>query len=87
MLHGNLAGYEIEYRRVMCNESDQVSAADSSWKSVNVTSASSYAEIASLMFWSCYEVRIRAVTVGNGPYSDIVEVRAKAQGKLLFLCF
>ena len=86
VLHGNLARYEIEYRRVVCNEADPVNVTDSSWKSVNVARTSMSAEIGSLAFWSCYEVRMRAVTVGNGPYSDTVDVRTKESGELPFLC-
>ena len=85
VLHGNLVRYEVEYRRVQCSESDPVSVGDSSWKSVNVTNTSLMAEIGSLVFWSCYEVRMRAVTVGNGPYSEIIQVRTKEHGELLFL--
>ena len=87
VLHGNLARYEIEYRRVKCNESDNVNATDGSWKSVEVASTSLYAEIGSLMLGSCYEVRMRAVTVGNGPYSDIMEVRVEAQGEVFVHSF
>ena len=86
MLHGNLVRYEVEYRRIQCSESDPVSVGDSSWKSVNVTNTALRAEIGSLVFWSCYEVRMRAVTVGSGPYSEIIQVRTKEHGELLFLC-
>ena len=87
VLHGNLVRYEIEYRRVVCNESDPVSVADGTWKRMNVTSTSLSEEIGNLVFWSCYEVRMRAVTVGNGPYSNITSVRTMEHGKLLFLRF
>ena len=85
VLHGTLVRYELEYRRVQCNESDPVIVTDSSWKSINVTSTASGTEIGSLVFWSCYEVRMRAVTVGNGPYSDTIEVRTNEHGELLFI--
>ena len=81
VLHGNLVRYEIEYRRVVCNESDPVSVRDSSWKSVDVISTSLSEEIGNLVFWSCYEVRMRAVTVGNGTYSDGITVRTKEHGE------
>ena len=71
----------------MCNESDPVNVTDKSWKSVNVASTSLSKEIGSLVFWSCYEVRMRAVTVGNGPYSNISGVRTKEHGELVFLHF
>ena len=87
MLHGNLIKYEIEYRRVECNESDPVSVADHSWKSVNVTNTALRAEIGSLVFWSCYEVRMRAVTVGIGPYSGVMRVRTNEHGELLAFGF
>ena len=81
VLHGKLVRYEVEHRRVHCNESDPVSVTDGSWQSVNVTNTSSHTEIGSLAFWSCYEVRMRAVTVGNGPYSDVLKVRTKEDGE------
>ena len=87
VLHGNLIRYEIEYRRVVCNESYPVSVADGTWKSINVTSTSLRKEIGNLVFWSCYEVRMRSVTVGVGPYSNITSVRTMEHGKLLFLRF
>ena len=90
VLHGNLIRYEIEYRRIVCNESYPVpvSVAESSWKSMNVTNTTSLSEeIGNLVFWSCYDVRMRAVTVGNGPYSNIIGVRTKEHGELVFLYF
>ena len=83
VLHGNLVRYEVEYRRVMCNKSDPVSVIQNSWRTVNVKSTSLSVEIDSLVFWSCYEARMRAVTVGVGPYSNVVEVRTNEDGRLL----
>ena len=88
VLHGNLVRYEVEYRRIVCNESYPVSVADNSWKSMNVTNTTSVSEeIGNLVFWSCYQVRMRAVTVGDGPYSNISGVRTKEHGELVFLYF
>ena len=81
VLHGNLSQYEVEYMRVECNESDPVSVIDGSWKIVNVSSASLNVEIGNLAFWSCFDVRMRAVTVGNGPYSSTIKVRTKEHGE------
>ena len=69
----------------MCNESDPVRIADGSWKSVIVTNTSSSMQIGNLIFWSCYDVRMRAVTVGDGPYSNVTNVRTKEHGELLLL--
>ena len=69
----------------MCNETDAVSVTDGSWKMVQVGNTSLSQVIAGLVFWSCYEFRVRAVTVGNGPYSDIQQVRTKENGLLLFV--
>ena len=85
VLHGNLAGYEIEYRRVECSESEPVSVADSSWKSMQVANTSVRAEIVGLVFWSCYQVRMRAVTVDNGKWSQTINVRTKEHGELFYL--
>ena len=89
VLHGNLVRYEIEYKRTECSESDPVSVTGETWKSVNVTSTSLSAEIGSLVFWSCYDVRMRAVTVGNGLNSEIVKVRTNEHGEffIVFLFF
>ena len=84
VLHGILRQYEIEYRRVECNESEPVSvASNTAWTQVIVSSTSSSKVIGGLVFWSCYELRMRAVTVGNGPFSDVQQVRTKETGKLL----
>ena len=84
VLHGMLRRYEIDYRRVECNESDPVSVpSNTTWTQVIVSNASSSKVIGGLVFWSCYELRMRAVTVGNGPYSTVQQLRTKEDGKLL----
>ena len=71
----------------MCSESDPVSVVVGSWKSVQVANTSVSMEIGNLVFWSCYEVRMRAVTVDDGPYSNVTNVRTKKHGEILFrLC-
>ena len=87
VLHGNLVRYDVEYRRVVCSESDPVSVSDGSWKSIKVANTSVSMQIGSLVFWSCYEVRMRAVTVGDGPYSNITDMRTMEHGVLLFFEF
>ena len=87
VLHGNLVRYDVEYRRVVCSESNPVSVSDGSWKSIQVANTSVSMQIGSLVFWSCYEVRMRAVTVGDGPYSNITDMRTMEHGELLFLLF
>ena len=86
VLHGVLTQYEIEYRRVECNESDPVYVPSSTtWNLVIVSNTSSSKVIGGLVFWSCYELRLRAVTVGNGPYSTVQLVRTLEDGKLLLV--
>ena len=85
VLHGNLVRYEVEYKRIQCSEPDPEGVTGESWKSMNVTNTSLSAEIGSLIFWSCYDVRMRAVTVGNGPYSNVIVARTLQHGELLFL--
>ena len=87
VLHGVLTQYEIEYRRIECNESDPVSVpSNTTWTRVIVSDTSSSSEvIGGLVFWSCYELRMRAVTVGSGPFSDVQQVRTKENGKLLIV--
>ena len=82
MLHGVLRRYEIEYRRLECNEADPVSVTlSSSWVTVQVANTSLSEVVSGLVFWSCYEFRMRAVTVGNGPFSDSQQVRTKEHGE------
>ena len=82
VLHGMVRTYELQYRRVECVESDPVSVTNSSWRLVAVANSSLSQVISGLVFWSCYEFRVRAVTVGNGPFSDIKHVRTKEHGLL-----
>ena len=84
VLHGVVRRYDIEYRRVVCNETNTVSVANSSWNMVQVANTSLSRVIGGLVFWSCYEFRVRAVTVGDGPYSDIQQVRTKEDGEFIF---
>ena len=85
-LHGMLRKYEIEYRRIECNEFDPVSVpSNATWTQVIVSNASSSKVISGLVYWSCYELRMRAVTIGNGPYSDVQQVRTKENGKFLIV--
>ena len=86
VLHGMLRQYEIEYRRVECSESDPVSVpSNTTWNLVIVSNTSSSKMIGGLVFWSCYELRMRAVTVGNGPYSTVQQMRTKEDGKVLLV--
>ena len=80
VLHGILRRYDLEYRRVECNESDPVTVRDKSWKSVQVANTSSRFMISGLVFWSCYELKVRAVTVGTGPFSAMQPVRTMEHG-------
>ena len=85
-LHGVLRRYEIEYRRVECNEPDPVYVpSNTTWNLAIVSNTSSSKVIGGLVFWSCYELRMRAVTVGNGPFSDVQQVKTKENGKLLIV--
>ena len=85
VLHGDLKGYVIEYRRVQCNESDAVAVKDEAWVKLNVTSANdTSALIGDLTYWSCYSLKIAAVTVGVGNYSDEISIRTLENGWLKF---
>ena len=83
VLHGDLKGYVIEYRRVQCNESDAVAVKDEAWVKMNVTGSSdTSALIGNLTYWSCYGLKIAAVTVGVGSYSDEISIRTLENGWL-----
>ena len=87
VLHGVLRQYEIEYRRIECNESEPVNVpSNTTWTQVIVSNTSSSREvIGGLVFWSCYELRMRAVTIGSGPLSDIQQMRTLEHGKLFLI--
>ena len=83
VLHGILRGYEIKYRRIECSEPDPVSVPNNTrWILVKVEDTSSSKAIDGLVFWSCYELQMRAVTVGNGPLSAIQQIRTLEHGRL-----
>ena len=83
VLHGILRRYDLEYRRVECNESDPVSVKNNSWNQSRVANTSSRLMISGLEFWSCYELKVRAVTIGEGPFSVVQQVRTLEHGELL----
>ena len=86
VLHGVLRRYIIEYRRIECNESDPVYVPGTPWSMVIVSNTSSSSEvIGGLAFWSCYQMRIRAQTVGYGPSSDVQQIRTAENCMLLIL--
>ena len=84
VLHGNLRRYEIEYKRVQCSKPDPVPVSGEDWQVLRVANTSISATIRLLVFWSCYDVRMRAVSSGNGPYSNITGVRTMEHGEFLF---
>ena len=83
VLHGILRRYDLEYRRVECNESYPVSVKNNSWNQSRVANTSSKLMISGLEFWSCYELKVRAVTIGGGPFSVVQQVRTLEHGELL----
>ena len=84
VLHGVLKRYEIDYKRLECNETDPVSVTNNSWVTVQVANTSLSEVVSGLVFWSCYEFRMRAVTVGDGPFSNLKKVRTSQHGEFLF---
>ena len=83
VLHGILRRYDLEYRRILCNESDPVSVLVNSWVQKEIEYTYSSLVISGLVFWSCYELRVRAVTIGEGPFSDAQQMRTTEHGELL----
>ena len=83
VLHGILRRYDLDYRRVECNESDPVAVRDKSWKQLEVANTLSRFVISGLVFWSCYELKVRAVTIAVGPFSAMQAVRTNEHGKLI----
>ena len=77
-MHGIIREYHIWYRKVQCN-----STANSSlgWVEETVSGSTLSLDITGLMKWSCYEVQVRAVTVGNGNWSETVQQRTSEDGK------
>ena len=82
VLHGILQRYAIQYTRVQCKESNPVIVANQEWNKVNVTNTTVSLIISNLRFWSCYDFKIMAVTIRDGPFSSNVSVRTKEHGML-----
>ena len=70
---------------MQCKESDAVAVKDEAWVKMNVTGSSdTSALIGNLTYWSCYDLKIAAVTVGVGNYSDEISIRTLENGWLKF---
>eukprot|EP00794_Sanderia_malayensis_P003700 gene3700-4220_t len=73
-LHGFIRYYLIKYATVECGTGTEVNATIV-WKNLTVGSTLKNVSIGNLTYWTCYSVRISAVTVGEGPFANVMSVR------------
>ncbi len=77
--HGFIRHYLIRYKIVQCNADDVLTEA-SVWQSTTVESSIRSFNLTRLKFWTCYDVNISAVTVGEGPFATKRAVRTSEHG-------
>ena len=68
----------IKYRVVGCSDE---AARDSYWNTTTVEGDKNSTRIANLLYWTCYDVKIAAFTVGEGPFANVT-VRTSENGKV-----
>eukprot|EP00795_Rhopilema_esculentum_P014549 gene14549-5618_t len=73
--HGIVRNYTINYRRVNCSENNLVPAGNSSWNTTETETNATEWILTNLTYWSCYEVRVAAVTVAVGDFSETRTMR------------
>ena len=81
LTHGIIRYYVIKFRVVDCS----TGSSDAVWNITTVKSEFRNTTIGGLLFWTCYDVEIAAVTVGTGPFASKKKVRTSENGKLYFL--
>ncbi len=77
--HGVIRHYLIRYRVVNCSNGKDISAG---WNETTVRSNLTTTIIGKLSFWTCYDVNISAVTVGEGPFANQKKKRTSEHGML-----
>ncbi len=76
--HGLIRKYVIKYRVVGCSDG---AARDSNWNTTTVGGEQRSTRIANLLYWTCYDVKIAAFTVEEGPFANVT-VRTSESGKV-----
>ena len=76
--HGVIREYKIRYRKVECNSNTYMSP---TWTERTVNTSTASYDITGLMKWSCYDVQVLAITIGNGVWSEAVRQRTSEDGK------
>ncbi len=82
LTHGNIRYYVIKFRMVDCSTG---SSDATIWNITTVKSELRNATIGGLLFWTCYDLQIAAVTVGQGPFASKNKVRTSENGKICIL--
>ena len=83
--HGIVRNYTIQYRRVNCDENNLVPTGNSSWNTTETGTNGTEWTLTNLNYWSCYEVKVAAVTVDVGMFSETRTMRTLENGKYLLV--
>ncbi len=78
--NGIVRNYNVLYQEVNCADGTTIGNG-SSWNKVSVEADARSTVITNLLFWSCYDVKIAAFTVGQGPFAKAEKVRTSEHGK------
>ena len=77
--HGMIRQYILRCREVEC---DNGSVSSLRWNEETVNGSTTSFDITGLIKWNCYEVQVRAVTIENGVWSEVIKHRTSEDGKM-----
>ena len=83
--HGIVRNYTIKYRQINCDENSLSPVGNSSWNTTATETNETKWNLTNLNYWSCYEVRVAAVTVDIGLFSERRTMRTLENGKYLIV--
>ena len=91
--HGLIREYNIQYRQGECtvagkNQTNGTNLTNGTnvmpWSIVTVNGSLTSVELNNLTKWSCYEVRVRAVTIKSGVWSETKQRRTREDGEKVY---
>ncbi len=81
--HGSIRHYVVYYRVVNCS-TGLVEDNSIGWNITTVGESKRSVNINGLSYWTCYDVKIAAYTVGEGPFANVKKVRTSENGMVNF---
>ena len=93
--HGLIRQYDIQYRQVDCtaagkNQTNGTNPTngtnDMPWSTVTVNGSLTSVDLNNLTKFSCYEVRVRAVTIESGIWGETKQQKTREDGKKVYFC-